>query len=109
MNEENDPAFKFIMRVAMAFIVPPLAVLDRGCGTSALVFLLWMAGIFPGIFAALFILLNDWPRQTRHPETEKAKRSEQEKRKGAYVQLSDGAVAEVVDDDDAPVEKFKRG
>jgi uncharacterized membrane protein YqaE (UPF0057 family) len=36
-------------------VFPPLAVLDRGCGTVVIVTLLTVAGWVPGAFAALII------------------------------------------------------
>lgn len=45
-----------ILRVLLAILFPPLAVLDQGCGSILLVFLLTLAGWVPGIIAALIIL-----------------------------------------------------
>ncbi len=42
-------------RVILCIILPPLAVLDRGCGSILLVTLLTLAGWVPGALAALFI------------------------------------------------------
>ena len=39
-----------------AIIFPPLAVIDRGCGSMLIVFLLTLVGWVPGIIAALIIL-----------------------------------------------------
>ena len=44
------------LRVLLAIIFPPLAVLDRGCGSVLIVFILTCAGWVPGIIAALVIL-----------------------------------------------------
>ncbi len=43
-------------RVLLAIIFPPLAVLDRGCGSVLIVFLLTLAGWIPGVIGALVIL-----------------------------------------------------
>ena len=45
-----------LLRVLLAIIFPPLAVLDRGCGSMLIVFLLTCAGWAPGVIAALVIL-----------------------------------------------------
>jgi uncharacterized membrane protein YqaE (UPF0057 family) len=47
-----------IWRVILAIILPPLAVLDKGCGSIVIVFLLTICGWVPGIIAALVILNN---------------------------------------------------
>jgi len=45
-----------IFRVILAIIFPPLAVLDEGCGSIVLVFILTILGWIPGVIAALIIL-----------------------------------------------------
>lgn len=47
------------LRVLLAIIFPPLAVIDRGCGSILIVFLLTLAGWVPGVIAALVILNKD--------------------------------------------------
>ena len=42
-------------RALLCILFPPLAVLDRGCGTIVLVFLLTLAGWVPGAIAALLL------------------------------------------------------
>ncbi len=42
-------------RVLLCIVFPPLAVIDRGCGTVLIVFLLTLAGWVPGALAALFL------------------------------------------------------
>jgi uncharacterized membrane protein YqaE (UPF0057 family) len=44
------------IRVLLAILFPPLAVIDRGCGSVLIVFLLTLAGWVPGVIAALVIL-----------------------------------------------------
>jgi uncharacterized membrane protein YqaE (UPF0057 family) len=44
------------LRVLLAIIFPPLAVIDQGCGSVVIVFLLTLAGWIPGIIGALIIL-----------------------------------------------------
>ncbi|MBR6063499.1 MAG: YqaE/Pmp3 family membrane protein [Bacteroidales bacterium] len=45
-----------LLRVLLAILFPPLAVIDRGCGSVLIVFLLTLAGWVPGVIAALVIL-----------------------------------------------------
>ena len=44
-----------LFRVILAILFPPLAVLDRGCGSVLIVFLLTLVGWVPGVIAALVI------------------------------------------------------
>ncbi len=44
------------LQVILAIIFPPLAVIDRGCGSMLIVFLLTCLGWVPGVIAALIIL-----------------------------------------------------
>ena len=43
------------MRALLCILFPPLAVLDRGCGTILIVTALTMAGWVPGAVAALLL------------------------------------------------------
>lgn len=45
-----------ILQAILAIIFPPLAVIDRGCGSILIVFLLTLCGWVPGVIAALIIL-----------------------------------------------------
>lgn len=45
-------------RVILALFLPPLAVLDKGCGSILIVLLLTICGWVPGVIAALVILNN---------------------------------------------------
>jgi uncharacterized membrane protein YqaE (UPF0057 family) len=45
-------------RAILCIIFPPLAVIDRGCGTVLIVFALTLAGWVPGAIAALLINLG---------------------------------------------------
>lgn len=45
-----------LFRVLLSIIFPPLAVLDQGCGSVVIVFILTLAGWIPGVIAALVIL-----------------------------------------------------
>ncbi len=47
------------MRVLLAVIFPPFAVVDKGCGSFLIVFLLTFCGWIPGVIGALIILNND--------------------------------------------------
>jgi uncharacterized membrane protein YqaE (UPF0057 family) len=44
-----------IGRAILCIILPPLAVLDRGCGTVLIVLALTLAGWVPGAVAALVL------------------------------------------------------
>lgn len=43
------------LRVLLCILLPPLAVLDQGCGSILLVTLLTLAGWVPGVLAAVLI------------------------------------------------------
>ena len=43
-------------RVLLSIIFTPLAVLDKGCGSILIVFILTIVGWVPGVIAALVIL-----------------------------------------------------
>ncbi|MBQ5710941.1 MAG: YqaE/Pmp3 family membrane protein [Alistipes sp.] len=45
-----------LIRVLLAILFPPLAVVDQGCGSILIVFLLTCLGWIPGVIAALIIL-----------------------------------------------------
>ena len=45
-----------LLRVLLAIFFPPLAVIDRGCGSVLIVFLLTLCGWVPGVIGALVIL-----------------------------------------------------
>jgi uncharacterized membrane protein YqaE (UPF0057 family) len=45
-----------LLRVLLCIIFPPLAVIDKGCGSVLIVFLLTIAGWIPGVIAALVIV-----------------------------------------------------
>ncbi len=45
-----------LFRVILSIFFPPLAVIDKGCGSVLIVFLLTIAGWIPGVLAALIIL-----------------------------------------------------
>jgi uncharacterized membrane protein YqaE (UPF0057 family) len=42
-------------RVLLCIVLPPLAVLDKGCGTVVLVAILTLCGWVPGAIAALVV------------------------------------------------------
>ena len=46
------------LRVILAIFLPPLAVIDKGCGSIVIVFLLTLCGWVPGVIGALVILNN---------------------------------------------------
>ena len=45
-----------LLRVILAVIFPPLAVVDKGCGSFLIIFLLTCMGWIPGVIGALIIL-----------------------------------------------------
>jgi len=45
-------------RAIVCIIFPPLAVIDRGCGTFLVVLVLTAAGWIPGVIAALILNYN---------------------------------------------------
>ena len=53
-----------VFRVILSVIFPPLAVLDKGCGSVLIVTLLTIAGWIPGVIGALDILNKDTNRPT---------------------------------------------
>ena len=44
------------LQVLLVIIFPPLAVIDRGCGSVTIVLLLTLLGWVPGVIGALIIL-----------------------------------------------------
>lgn len=47
-----------LFRVLLCILFPPLAVLDKGCGSILITFLLTLCGWVPGVIAALVINNN---------------------------------------------------
>lgn len=45
-----------LIRVLLAIFFPPLAVIDRGCGSVLIILLLTLCGWVPGVIGALVIL-----------------------------------------------------
>jgi uncharacterized membrane protein YqaE (UPF0057 family) len=43
-------------RVLLAIVFPPLAVIDKGCGSIIIVTILTLFGWIPGVIAALIII-----------------------------------------------------
>ena len=46
-------------QVILSIIFPPLAVIDRGCGSVLIVLLLTCLGWVPGVIGALIIINNN--------------------------------------------------
>ncbi len=44
------------IRVILSIIFPPLAIIDKGCGSVLIVFILTLCGWIPGVIGALIIL-----------------------------------------------------
>jgi uncharacterized membrane protein YqaE (UPF0057 family) len=57
-NKKGDGAMG-CGRVLLCILLPPLAVLDKGCGTVLLVALLTLFGWVPGAIAALVVCSKD--------------------------------------------------
>jgi len=47
-----------LWRVLLSILFPPLAVIDKGCGSVLIVIILTVLGWIPGVIAALIILNN---------------------------------------------------
>jgi uncharacterized membrane protein YqaE (UPF0057 family) len=47
-----------IWRVLLSILFPPLAVIDKGCGSVLIVLILTICGWIPGVIAALIIINN---------------------------------------------------
>ncbi|MAU63148.1 MAG: YqaE/Pmp3 family membrane protein [Flavobacteriaceae bacterium] len=45
-------------RVLLAIMFPPFSVIDKGCGSFLIVFILTICGWVPGVIASLVILNN---------------------------------------------------
>ena len=45
-----------LLRVLLSIVFPPLAVLDKGCGSIVITFILTLCGWIPGVIAALIIV-----------------------------------------------------
>ena len=45
-----------LIRVLLAIIFPPLSVVDKGCGSFLIIFILTCLGWIPGVRGALIIL-----------------------------------------------------
>ena len=45
-----------LIRVILSIIFPPLAVIDKGCGSVLIDFILTLCGWIPGVIGALIIL-----------------------------------------------------
>ena len=48
-----------LIRAILAIFSPPLAVVDRGCGSFLIVLILTICGWVPGVIGALVILNKD--------------------------------------------------
>lgn len=49
----------FTIRIVRRFIFPPLAVIDKGCGSVCLVFLFTLFGWLPGTILAFLICIRE--------------------------------------------------
>jgi uncharacterized membrane protein YqaE (UPF0057 family) len=106
----QSPASPGVWRVIAAFLIPPLAVIDKGWDKALITFLLW-AFMWPvGMAAAFYFLLSGRhydalkaelfgsPAAMSKPKREAPVYHEPDYRE--YIELADGEVLEVVDPDD---------
>lgn len=50
-----------LLRALICLILPPLAVIDKGCGAFLIVLVLTIAGWIPGVIGALVVCTQkDW-------------------------------------------------
>ena len=59
-----------IFRIIFAIIFPPIAVIDKGCGSIALVSVLTILGYFPGMVAALYITVKSGQSESYEDDEE---------------------------------------
>ena len=57
----------------MSILFPPFAVIDQGCGSLLIVFILTLCGWVPGVIAALVILNNPGRFVLKHNSNAKKK------------------------------------
>ena len=60
-------------RVLLSILFPPFAVIDKGCGSVLIVFILTLCGWVPGVIAALVILNNPGRFVLKHNSNAKKK------------------------------------
>ena len=48
-----------ILRALVCIFLPPLAVVDKGCGSFIIILLLTLCGWIPGVIGALIIVNKD--------------------------------------------------
>ena len=61
------------LRVLLSILFPPFAVIDQGCGSLLIVFILTLCGWVPGVIAALVILNNPGRFVLKHNSNAKKK------------------------------------
>lgn len=114
-----------LLRLGLALILPPVAVLDKGCGAVVLVTMLTIAGWLPGVVLAALMILTEDRASTVRPGRSNGRYvtvpaldddelpEEKAKRKAALIRLADGETAEVIEPeaDGQPffLDKRKRG
>ena len=50
-------------RAILCLLLPPLAVVDKGCGAFAVVFVLTLAGWIPGVIVAVLFCTRELKRR----------------------------------------------
>ena len=48
-----------LLRTIVCILLPPLAVIDKGCGAFLLTTVLWLCGWIPGVIAAILFCTRD--------------------------------------------------
>jgi uncharacterized membrane protein YqaE (UPF0057 family) len=57
-NNRNEGKIMGILRAILCVLLPPLAVVDKGCGSFFIVLILTLIGWVPGIIGALIICIK---------------------------------------------------
>ena len=104
-----------IIRAFFAFVFPPLAVLDKGCGAIAITSFLTMFAWIPGVIAALYFGFVQQPHRRvvtvptygyDNDYAEPAYDYYDDKPKREYIRLVDGELGEIIEDDGAPPDEY---
>lgn len=113
-----------LLRLGLALILPPVAVLDKGCGAVVLVTMLTIAGWIPGVVLAALMILSEDRVSTARPSRSDGRYvtvpalddelpEAKAKRKAALIRLADGETAEVIEPEEGGqpffLDKHKRG
>jgi uncharacterized membrane protein YqaE (UPF0057 family) len=110
-----------IGRLILSFVLPPAAVLDKGCGAIFLVSILTLLGWVPGIVAALVLGFAYEPRRrmVTIPSLDREEESYVEpeydydgygdyadRPRRDFIRLVDGELGEIIEDDGPTPDDF---